>query len=135
MLISDQKIEKATKRCKRIAWEREEEEEKIIENLASKSCRKMAKDEFKHRCDEMRSEHTNSHFTSLLRLLVEEQNQNEQILLESLKQLKKSHLLLLSQGQLSDETKQAFDVSNNFKTKSIIDLLKLVLFRSLIHTC
>jgi len=34
---------------------------------------------------------------------------SEEILIESLKQLKKSHLLLRSQGQLSDETKQDFD--------------------------
>ena len=60
----------------------------------------------------MRSEHTNLHLIEFLRVLVEEQNQTEQILLESLKQLKKSHLLLLSQGQLSDDTKEAFDVSN-----------------------
>ena len=89
-----------------------EKEKKIIENLDCKSYQKLAVDGFKHGCDEMRSEHTNLHLIEFLRVLVEEQNQTEQILLESLKQLKKSHLLLLSQGQLSDDTKEAFDVSN-----------------------
>ena len=68
-------------------------------------------DEFQCQSNEIKSSHTNNHLIKLLRLLVQEQNQNEEILLESLKQLKKSHLLLRSQGQLSDETKQDFDVS------------------------
>ena len=71
-------------------------------------------DEFQYQSNEIKSFHTNNHLIKLLRLLVQEQNQNEEILLQSLKQLKKSHLLLRSQGQLSDETKLDFDVSINW---------------------
>ena len=71
-----------------MALESEEEERKALEKLACKSYQKLAVDEFKRSCYEMRSQHTNQHLTSFLRLMVEEQNHNEQILLESLKQLK-----------------------------------------------
>ena len=83
----------------------------IKDNLCGKSYQKPMHDEFQSQSNEIKSFHTNTHLIKLLRLLIQEQNQNEEILVESLKQLKKSHLLLRSQGQLSDETKQDFDVS------------------------
>jgi hypothetical protein len=82
--------------------------------LFGKSYQKPMHDEFQCQSNEIKSFHTNNHLIKLLRLLVQEQNQNEEILLQSLKQLKKSHLLLRSQGQLSDETKLDFDVSINW---------------------
>ena len=92
-------------------FEQEQSEAKILEALSNKSFQKQFIDEFKQNCHEMKSDCSNNHLSNLLMLLVREQNQNEEILIESLKQLKKSHLLLRSQGQLSDETKQDFDVS------------------------
>ena len=61
-------------------------------------------------CDQMMSEHTNEHLIRLLRLMVDEQNQTELVLLNSLKQLKKSHLLLRSHGPISVETQQQYGV-------------------------
>ena len=108
----DQHIESYTKKCTKLALEKEIEEKNVLERLKGRSYNQSLAEEFQHRCDEIKSNHTNNHLTNLLCALVQEQNQTEQILLESLKQLKKSHLLLRSQGKLSDETKQDFDVSN-----------------------
>ena len=91
--------------------EKNKQEDNINENLAGKSYERPLPELFQLQSSEIKSYHTNNHLIKLLRLLVLEQDQNEEILLESLKQLKKSHLLLRSQGQLSDETKQDFDVS------------------------
>ena len=103
----DMKIEKATRRCKRLVLERNQEARKIEDSLALQSTGSLAK--FKNRCDLLKSGHTNEHLEKLLCLLVGEQDQNEKILLDSLKQLKKSHLLLRSQGQISNETKKDFE--------------------------
>jgi len=89
--------------------EQEQSELKVFEVLGDKCYQKQFAEEFRQQCHEVKSDRSNSHLSSLLQLLVREQNQNEEILIESLKQLKKSHLLLRSQGQLSDETKQDFD--------------------------
>ena len=91
--------------------EQDQSEFKILETLGNKHYQKQVIQEFKQQCHELKSECSNNHLANLLRLLIREQTQSEEILIESLKQLKKSHLLLRSQGQLSDETKQDFDVS------------------------
>ena len=106
------KIEKSTKKCQRLIFEQEQSEAKILEALSNKANQNKFTNEFKQMCHELKSDCSNTHLSNLLMLLVREQNQNEEILIESLKQLKKSHLLLRSQGQLSDETKQDFDVSS-----------------------
>ena len=111
MFCLGHKIDKSTKKCKRLMAEQKQSEDKVLEELGNKFYQKLFHDEFKQKCHEIKADCSNSHLSSLLQLLVREQNQNEEILIESLKQLKKSHLLLRSQGQLSDETKQDFDVS------------------------
>ena len=111
MKLLGHKIDKSTKKCKRLISEQEQSEAKVFEVLGDKCYQKQFAEEFRQQCHEVKSDRSNSHLSSLLQLLVREQNQNEEILIESLKQLKKSHLLLRSQGQLSDETKQDFDVS------------------------
>jgi len=83
------------------------------DSLQSKTYEKSLVEEFNHRRSEIKSAYDNAHFENVLQVLVLEANQNDSILKESLKQLRKSHLILRQQGELSEETKQDFDVSRN----------------------
>ena len=81
--------------------------------LQNKTYEKSLVEEFDIRRSEIKSAYDNAHFEKVLQVLVLEANQNDSILKESLKQLRKSHLILRQQGELSEETKQDFDVSRN----------------------
>ena len=135
IILLGHKIDKSTKKCKRLISEQEQSEAKVFEVLGDKCYQKQFAEEFRQQCHEVKSDRSNSHLSSLLQLLVREQNQNEEILIESLKQLKKSHLLLRSQGQLSDETKQDFDVSMglcvNYNTRKFFMIVPI----EIIYSC
>ena len=91
----------------------DKQRKKENDSLQGKTYEKSLVEEFNHRRIEIESAYDNAHFEKVLQVLVLEANQNDSILQESLKQLRKSHLILRQQGELSEETKQDFDVSRN----------------------
>ena len=111
--ISDKNIARSENRCAQLLSEMNKQVEKENNSLRGKTYKKSLVEEFNHRRSEIESAYDNAHFEKVLEVLVLEANQNDIILKESLKQLRKSHLILRQQGELSEETKQDFDVSRN----------------------
>jgi len=58
----------------------------------------------------LKTELTNEHLRKMLLMMVDEQNRTEELLTTSLAQLKKSHLLLVSHGNSSDEMSEEYQV-------------------------
>ena len=63
---------------------------------------------------QLKTELTNDHLRKMLLMMVDEQNRTEELLTTSLSQLKKSHLLLVSYGNSSEEMSKEYQVLTTF---------------------
>merc|ERR1719361_1848674 len=105
----DKNIARSENLCAQLLSEMDKQMKKEKYCLQNKTYEKSLVEEFDIRRSEIKSAYNNAHFEKVLQVLVLEANQNDSILKESLKQLRKSHLILRQQGELSEETKQDFD--------------------------
>ena len=99
----DRKISKTLRRCKKAELKKME-----CIREASMTDSSTLNIPFKELCYLREQQHLNDHLLEVIKLMALDRERTEEILLDSLKQLKRSHLLLRSHGHDSEDTASEF---------------------------